>query len=101
MHKGRRVQSFEEIVEPGDYFGPVTGYTGDKPSVFFKLPPDAKDVPPSRAIHHVASPPHVFRECDDGSLEIRESILSRTRSGDEDIQIWHGYLDEGHNWRTV
>lgn len=79
---------------PGDYCGPVFGYTGGLPAVFFLLP-IARDpgVPPSaRAIHHVVSPPHTFRECADGSLEIRASIGSKD---------WHGWLDEGHEWRKA
>jgi hypothetical protein len=45
----------------------------------------------------------VFRECPDGSLEIRESISNLLR-GDADGHTddgWHGYLDEGHVWRQV
>lgn len=85
-------------IRPGDYCGPVVGYTGSKPSVTFILPnardPDA--LPGARGFHHVVSPPHVFRECPDGSLEIRESISDMpSNSG------WHGYLDEGHRWRQV
>jgi hypothetical protein len=39
-------------------------------------------------------PPHVFTEQEDGSLEIRESILSGSCG-------WHGYLDAGNVWREV
>lgn len=91
--------------EPGDYCGPVTGMTGEHPAVFF-LKPNARDedVPPrSRSVQHVTSPPHTFRECQDGSLEIRESISNLVR-GDADGSSddgWHGYLDEGHRWRQV
>ena len=84
--------------EPGDYCGPVYGFTDDKPAVFF-LKPNARDpgAPPmARSIQHVVSPPHTFRECPDGSLEIRAS-LSDVHSGGSDG--WHGYLDEGHVWR--
>lgn len=88
---------FGVLEEPGDYVGPIEGYTGDKPSVFFRLPVELPDRPGSRSIHHVASPPHTFRECEDGSLKIRESILSQDEAG----PIWHGYLDCGHEWRTV
>ena len=90
--RGRRLPLGTWPTEPGDYMGPVTGSTGDVPAVFFLLP-IARDpgVPPSaRSIHHVVSPPHVFRECADGSLEIRQSIGAKD---------WHGYLDEGHEWR--
>lgn len=102
---GRRVGSIAEIEQPGDYFGPVTGYTGDLPAVFF-LKPNARDenVPArARSIQHVCSPPHTFRECSDGSLEIRASISNLLR-GDTDGRSddgWHGYLDEGHSWRQV
>lgn len=84
--------------EPGDYCGPIVGYTGEKPSVFFLLPTARdEDAPaPARSIRHVCSPPHVFRECADGSLEIRESISDQPGGTG-----WHGYLDEGHLWRQV
>jgi hypothetical protein len=105
---GRRVLAMTTVVtlpqNPGEYCGPITGYTGDKPAVFF-LKPHARDpgTPPSgRSVQHVTSPPHVFTECADGSLQIRES-LGETRSGLEgDVPDgWHGYLDCGHNWRKV
>lgn len=101
---GRRVKSIEAIERPGDYFGPVMGYTGDRPAVFFLLP-NARDKDAKggqRSVHHVTSPPHQFRECEDGSLEIRESILTRNARQDGTVNWqWHGYLDEGHRWRTV
>lgn len=102
--KGRRVSKLENIKKPGDYFGPIKGYTGDKPAVFFLLPnsrdKDAKGG--QRSVHHVCSPPHTFRECSDGSLEIRESILTRHQDARPGRSWeWHGYLDEGHIWRTV
>lgn len=102
---GRRVDSVAEIEQPGDYFGPTTDYTGDLPAVFF-LKPNARDegVPPAaRSVQHVCSPPHTFRECPDGSLEIRASISNLCRgdvNGSTD-DGWHGYLDEGHSWRQV
>jgi hypothetical protein len=102
---GRRVGSIAEIEQPGDYFGPTTGYTGDLPAVFF-LKPNARDEnAPARArsIQHVCSPMHIFRECPDGSLEVRPSIGNRF-AGDQDDRNddgWHGYLDEGHSWRQV
>ena len=74
---------------PGDYCGPLMGYTGEKPAVFFRNPVGW--------FCHVTSPPHTFRECEDGSLEIRNSILSTRGNG----ETWHGYLDQGHNWRTA
>lgn len=84
---------------PGDYCGPVYGYTGDVPAVFF-LKPNARnlDAPKAaRAIQHVVSPPHRFRECADGSLEIRES-LGDMHNGISDG--WHGFLNAGHDWST-
>lgn len=87
---------------PGDYVGPVIGYTGELPAVFF-LKPNARDPDAPAAAHsvqHVTSPPHVFRECPDGSLEIRESI-GDTRRGSSESDGWHGFLDEGHIWRQV
>ena len=85
---------------PGDYCGPVIGYTGNLSAVFF-LKPNAldADAPPcARAVQHVTFPPHTLRECADGSLEIRASL------GDDHNGVsdgWHGYLDEGHSWRKV
>lgn len=98
---GRRVVDVEHINQPGDYAGPFTGYTDGATAVFFLIPiPSDVDTPPSaRRLHHVTSPPHTFRECDDGSLEVRASIGARddTDTG----YMWHGYLDEGHTWRTA
>ncbi len=96
--RGRRLPLSTWPTEPGDYMGPIMGYTDDKPAVFF-LKPNARDpsAPPvARSIQHVVSPPHVFRECPDGSLEIRES-LGDMHNGVSDG--WHGYLDEDHQWR--
>lgn len=108
---GRRVGSVAEIEGPGDYCGPLMGYTGPRPgvtteeyladsslglpAVFFLLPNSRDENAPhgQRSVHHVVSPPHVFRECSDGSLEIRESIGA--------MPFWHGYLDEGPVWRQV
>jgi hypothetical protein len=102
---GRRVGSIAEITRPGDYYGPDIDYTGGTPAVFF-LKPNARDAGApqgARSIGHVCSPPHTFRECADGSLEIRNSISNRM-AGDTDGRTddgWHGYLDEGHSWRQV
>jgi hypothetical protein len=102
---GRRVRDLAAVDRPGDYYGPVTGYTGTLPAVFF-LKPNARDenVPPcARGVQHVCSPPHTFRECPDGSLEIRPSISNLMRgdtTGASD-DGWHGFLDEGHVWRQA
>jgi hypothetical protein len=102
--KGRRIPLDKKahgllgkLTEPGDYAGPTTAYTDGRPAVFFLLPiaRDTDAPPQARALHHVTSPPHVFRECSDGSLEIRESI------GAGSPRYWHGYLDEGHEWREA
>ncbi len=95
---GRRLPLGVMPENPGEYMGPIMGWTGDVPAVFF-LKPNARDPDApkcARAIQHVVSPPHVYRECADGSLEIRESL------GDDHNGVsdgWHGYLDEGHSWR--
>lgn len=94
---GRRVESRGAIERPGDYFGPTTDYTNGIPAVFFLKPNGA------RSVQHVCSPPHTFRECPDGSLEIRASISNLLR-GDTDGHSddgWHGWLDEGHVWRQA
>lgn len=92
---GRRVGTIAEINQPGDYCGPIRGYTGDELSCFFLLPNSRDDGASGgqRIIHHVNFPPHKYRECPDGSLEIRDSIGAEP--------WWHGYLDEGHSWRGV
>ena len=100
---GRRVSTVEEVVRPGDYCGPLTGYTGDKEACFFLLPTASGDNPLHRTedangLHHVTFPPHTYRECEDGSLEIRASI-GAYGNNIENGYVWHGYLDEGHQWR--
>lgn len=102
---GRRVSSIDGLTRPGDYFGPVSGHTGDRPAVMF-LKSNARDIGANaraRSVQHVCSPPHTFRECGDGSLEIRASIGNLER-GDKTGRTddgWHGWLDEGHMWRLA
>lgn len=87
---------------PGDYCGPVMGYTGSLPCVFF-LKPNARDADaPRRAkgVQHVVSPPHTFHEQPDGSLEISPSISDLAGGGSES-DGWHGYLKAGHEWVKV
>lgn len=67
---------------PGDYCGPIVGFTGDSPAVFFLLPIETHS-----DIHHVVSPPHKFIEEPDGSLTIKASIGADPH--------WHGYLKQG------
>jgi hypothetical protein len=99
---GRRLPIGMYPREPGDYMGPIM-HDG-RMTVFF-LKPNARDPgapPAARAIHHAVSPPHVFRECPDGSLEIRESLGDRHEEIEgEKSDGWHGFLDEGHVWRKV
>lgn len=107
---GRRRATIGEIEHPGDYCGPITGYTGDLEACFF-LKPNARDEdapPAARSVKHVTFPPHTYRECADGSLEIRASIgdtATVTRPDGSTFQSesdgWHGFLDEGHVWRQV
>jgi hypothetical protein len=98
--KGRRLPLGTWPTEPGDYMGPITH---DGVVCIFFLKPNARDADApriARAIHHVACPPHTFRECSDGSLEIRASLGDRHAELDGEISDgWHGYLDEGHEWR--
>lgn len=99
---GRRVDTIAKITQAGDYAF-VEGYTGDKPAVFFIPPnctPESLGSWPHGRLHHVTSPPHEFRHCDDGSIEVRESIGCLPTDGTEGYS-WHGYLDEGHSWREV
>lgn len=86
--------------QPGDYCGPVP--QGEHEVCYF-LKPNARDddaPPAARSIQMVRFPPHTYRECDDGSLEIRASI-GDTAHGRTESDGWHGYLDEGHVWRQV
>jgi hypothetical protein len=89
-------------MEPGDYCGPLRGYTGDLEACFF-LKPNARDAdapPVARSVQHVTFPPHTYRECPDGSLEIRNSLGDMHKGwNDEAVSDgWHGYLNEGHEW---
>lgn len=117
---GRRIQHVEgndpyhELELPGDYTLVTEGrYSHDgRPSVYFILPVPGPWVADPLVIDgvvvmddhkHIAScaqPPHEFRECADGSLEIRASILVTQRWKGHEWQ-WHGYLDEGHIWKTA
>ena len=89
-----RPPAYPATMEPGDYYGPY--WWSGRMMVTFLLPIAHNAEPPEAHYpHSVASPPHVFRECEDGSLEIRESIAAGSPV------YWHGYLDEGHVWREV
>jgi hypothetical protein len=84
------------VEQPGDYCGPVYGFTGELPAVFF-LKPNARDpdAPPrARSVQHVCSPPHTFTEEPDGTLTITASI-GDTAGPDSGSDGWHGYLTKG------
>lgn len=93
-----------EDLRPGDYCGPVLGYTGDLPMVTF-LKPNARDPDAPRgasSVQHVTSPPHTFTEEDDGTLTIAASIseFKASDTAHEHGDGWHGYLEHGV-WRKV
>lgn len=101
---GRRVEEIGDITEPGDYWYDPDGSfaTDGKPAIFFMLPNAKPNGPAHRSLHHVTEPPHTFRHCDDGSIEVRASIGAvriETVDGPGGRYTWHGYLDEGHTWR--
>lgn len=83
--KGRRVTHMPEL--PGDYYGPVMGYTGELPAVFYIKPNAIRT-------HYVVSPPHRFTEEADGSLTITDSIGDTAGPGSVS-DGWHGYLTRG------
>lgn len=104
--KGRRLPvedgKLTMPIEPGDYCGPIMGYSGDVPAVFFLLP-DARypDTPAwARGVGHVTSPPHTFHEQADGTLTIRASILSVGVEDGQRVEGWHGFLTAGE-WVTA
>ena len=84
---------YDILKQPGDYCGPIRGYSGDKPAVFFMLPitEDVPGHPEARALHHVCSPPHTFTEEENGTLSIRASI----GAGPGGHYYWHGHLYKG------
>lgn len=96
--QGRRIQCVDYVdcynllEKAGDYCGPVQ-HDGQV-YVWFKLPiaddPGVKEA--AQGVRCVRSPPHRFIEEADGSLTIRESILSWGWERDE---LWHGFLTEG------
>ena len=99
--KGRRIPvppngAFPTLEQPGDYCGPLMGFTGDVPCVFF-LKPNSRDADaPKRArgVQHVVSPPHVFTEEPDGTLTITASISDL--AGPNSVSDgWHGWLSKG------
>jgi hypothetical protein len=104
---GRRVATMDDLERAGDYTGPhpVTWRDGEeRQQVLFLLPlhegSGLFDRPtPGSGLHGVTAPPWTFRECGDGSLEIRQSIACGR--GSRHGEYFHGYLDEGHSWRQA
>ena len=99
----RRVPTLDDLEQAGDYTGPHPLIVGHEEvqQVWFLLPvhqgQDKFDYPTEGSgLHGVSSPPWTFRECPDGSLEIRASIGCGPQP-----YYWHGYLDEGNIWRQV
>lgn len=99
---GRRVFSFEELTAPGAYYLTTVESLGggSEETMWFVVPNEEgcgeRDGPCYEGLARVAFPPHTYRECGDGSLEVRASIQVYGRP---DHPAWHGYLDEGHSWR--
>lgn len=88
--QARRVTSGLPL-ESGEYwFDAAGGFSHGVPAVHYRLPNGSRG--------HCCSPPHTFRECADGSLEIRASI---GHTGENETLNWHGYLDEGNVWREL
>lgn len=103
---GRRVATFDDIERAGDYYlGSVNDHGTVKRQLWFLLPLHEGDTKfdrptPGSGLHGISEPPWTFRECEDGSVEVRASILcGRTDANPEGY--WHGFLDEGHVWRQV
>jgi hypothetical protein len=99
----RRVPTLDDLERAGDYTGPhpVLRSGSQDLVVYFLLPThkgvDKFDRPDEHSgLHGVYQPPWTFRECSDGSLEIRASIGCGHPG-----YYWHGYLDEGNIWRQV
>lgn len=104
LSPARRVASMDDLECPGDYSGPhpliVKGGKEDT-CVYYLLPihvgADKYDhSTQGSGLHMVTSPPHTFRECEDGSLEIRASIGCGKQP-----YYWHGYLNEGNVWEEI
>jgi hypothetical protein len=102
----RRVASRDDLEHAGDYSGPhpVDYPDGTRQMVWSLLPlhegASMYDHPTQGSgLHGVSQPPWEFRECPDGSLEIRASIACG--QADPGGEYWHGYLDEGNVWRQV
>lgn len=101
LSTARRVDSFDELTQPGDYYLNPNGLLRANPDEFGPtiwccLPVD--DPTKFGWATRITSPPWTFRECPDGSIEVRASIQVWSSPG---VEHWHGYLDEGNVWRSV
>ncbi len=99
----------DEMGQAGDYYGPTdeVDHEGNVVGrgVWFLLPTHEgasiyERPTPGSGLHRISEPPWTFRECPDGSLEIRASILCG-KTEETPAGYWHGYLDEGNVWRQV
>jgi hypothetical protein len=95
----------DDLTQAGDYCGPepiTYGENDHRTQVWFLLPlhigKDRYDheASPGSGLHGVSSPPWTFRECPDGSLEIRASIACGR--GTKDGEYFHGWLNEHNEW---
>lgn len=103
---GRRVATMDDLERAGDYcLTSIDDHGTIKRRLLFLLPTHEGETLYDRptegsGLHGITEPPWTFRECDDGSIEVRASILSG-RTDERPEGYWHGYLDEGHVWRQV
>ena len=103
---GRRVESKDDLSKAGDYCLTTIEVEGvERRHLWFLLPLHVEGTSiHSRAavgsgLHGITEPPWTFRECADGSIEVRASIACGR--GGPHGEYWHGYLDEGHVWREL
>jgi len=96
----------DEMEQAGDYFGPTDEVDAEgnvtRLGVWFLLPIHEggsifERVTEGSGLHRVSEPPWTFRECPDGSLEIRASILCG-KTADNPAGYFHGFLNEGNRW---
>jgi hypothetical protein len=98
----RRVGGMDELERAGDYYlGEVEVGGETRRQVWFLLPIHEGETMFDRptvgsGLHGVSEPPWEFRECDDGSVEIRASIACGRR--DPGGEYFHWYLNEGNEW---
>jgi hypothetical protein len=97
---GRRVDSLDEITEPGDYwYNPAADPKGHR-SLWFLLPTAesrdafAEPLSPHNGLHRIDST-WTITDNPDGSVSAQPSIACGTPV------YWHGYLEPGNVWREV